>query len=164
MPKVMTSASESISRPKSLTVLVMRAMRPSRPSSTTATPMALAATSKCGLRPSCPAGAEQGAFDGADDGDESEEDVAGGEQRGQRVGGAAGRREGERGSKNRCLKVSLRHLRPALRRARMLEPPETRSPGFTLISHSGPRKTSTREPNLMSPTRSPLATGSPSFL
>ena len=36
MPKLMTSASESISRPKSLVVLVMRAMRPSRPSRKTA--------------------------------------------------------------------------------------------------------------------------------
>ena len=54
MPKVITSASESISRPKSLVVLVRRAILPSRPSSTTATPMALAATSKSGLPPSCP--------------------------------------------------------------------------------------------------------------
>jgi len=43
MPKVMTSARESISRPKSLTVLVMRAMRPSRPSRKTATPIITAA-------------------------------------------------------------------------------------------------------------------------
>ena len=41
--EMITSASESISRPKSLMVLVMRAMRPSRPSRNTATPMAIAA-------------------------------------------------------------------------------------------------------------------------
>ena len=35
MPKLMTSARESSSRPNSLVVLVMRAMRPSSPSSTT---------------------------------------------------------------------------------------------------------------------------------
>src|SRR6185312_496550 len=46
-PKVMTSASESSSRPKSLLVWVMRAMRPSSPSNRTAKPMALAALSKC---------------------------------------------------------------------------------------------------------------------
>ena len=39
MPNVMTSASESISRPKSLVVLVMRAMRPSSPSKKTAKPI-----------------------------------------------------------------------------------------------------------------------------
>jgi len=51
MPKLITSASESISRPKSLVVLVMRAMRPSRPSKKTAAPMALAATPKCSEEP-----------------------------------------------------------------------------------------------------------------
>ena len=44
-PKVMTSASESNSLPKSLLVPVIRAMRPSRPSNSTAKPMALAALS-----------------------------------------------------------------------------------------------------------------------
>ena len=42
----MTSASESISRPKSLTVLVIRAIRPSSPSKNTANPIALAAFEK----------------------------------------------------------------------------------------------------------------------
>ena len=37
----------------------------------------------------------------------------------------------------------------------MLDPAETRSPARTAISHSGPRNTSTREPNLIRPTRSP---------
>ncbi len=54
MPNVITSASESISRPKSLTVFVMRAMRPSNPSATTATPMAAAATSKLRFDPKLP--------------------------------------------------------------------------------------------------------------
>src|SRR5947207_4193691 len=45
-PKVITSASESNSRPKSLLVCVMRAMRPSRPSNSTANPIALAAKSR----------------------------------------------------------------------------------------------------------------------
>ena len=45
-PKVMTSASESSSRPKSLSVLVRRAMRPSSASKGIAKPMASAARSK----------------------------------------------------------------------------------------------------------------------
>ena len=39
-------------------------------------------------------------------------------------------------------------------------PPVTRSPTFTFSSTSGGRKTSTRLPNLMRPTRSPRSTGS----
>ena len=45
-PKVMTSARESNSRPKFELALVMRAMRPSRPSKRIAQPMARAAASK----------------------------------------------------------------------------------------------------------------------
>ena len=56
--------------------------------------MALAATSKCGFGPSCPVEREQRAFDGANNGDESQKDIAGGEQRGQRIGGAAGTARG----------------------------------------------------------------------
>ncbi len=37
-----------------------------------------------------------------------------------------------------------------------LEPAETRWPGRTVISHSGPNRTSQREPNLISPMRSPM--------
>src|SRR5581483_11333095 len=46
-PNVITSASESSSRPKSLAVPVIRAIRPSKPSNSTANPIALAALSKC---------------------------------------------------------------------------------------------------------------------
>ena len=104
MPKVMTSASESISRPKSLTVLVMRAMRPSRPSSTTATPMALAADFK--MWHCCRVARlrrQQRAFDGADDGDESQKNIAGGEQSGQRVGGTARAARGRAGIEESLL-------------------------------------------------------------
>ena len=51
-PKQMTSESESYSAPKALWVLVIRAMRPSAPSSTIATKIAAAAASN---RPSIPA-------------------------------------------------------------------------------------------------------------
>ena len=76
-----------------------------------------------------------------------------------------GRRAGERGSIEPLLETKLGHACPdtCLRRARMLDPPETCSPALTAISHSGPKKTSTREPNLIRPTRSPFATRSPSF-
>ncbi len=47
MPKVITSASESSSLPKSLVVLVMRAMRPSSASKGMANRMAIAAQSRC---------------------------------------------------------------------------------------------------------------------
>ncbi|MNE79758.1 hypothetical protein D3C80_1762760 [compost metagenome] len=45
-PKATMSDSESYSAPKALWVLVMRATRPSRPSSTIATKMAMAANAK----------------------------------------------------------------------------------------------------------------------
>ena len=77
-PKLMTSASESISRPKSLVVLVMRAMRPSSPSSSTAAPMAWAATVKCSGAPGVTAGSQQRAL-GRSAGwpDIAQEDIAG---------------------------------------------------------------------------------------
>jgi hypothetical protein len=42
------------------------------------------------------------------------------------------------------------------RRAITLDPGHTRIPGCTAISHSGPNSTSTRDPNLIRPTRSPF--------
>src|SRR5690349_12647221 len=51
IPKLMTSARESISRPKSLVVLVMRAIRPSRPSRNAAAPIHFAAITKCSGAP-----------------------------------------------------------------------------------------------------------------
>ena len=39
----------------------------------------------------------------------------------------------------------------------------TRVPGETSTRHSGPKMTSTREPNLIMPTRSPACTKSPTF-
>ncbi len=45
-PNVITSASESSSLPKSLVVFVIRAIRPSTPSNSTANPIASAAWSK----------------------------------------------------------------------------------------------------------------------
>src|SRR5208283_1344820 len=99
---------------------------------------------------------EQRTFHRPKNGEESEEDIARGKERGKRVGcapGPAGRRAR---IKEAFLERELRHqlcLAGSLRCARILEPPETRSPDRTLISHSGPKKISTREPNLMSPTR-----------
>src|ERR1039457_4234411 len=45
-----------------------------------------------------------------------------------------------------------------------LDPANTRTPCCTVISHSGPNSTSTRDPNLIRPTRSPFATRSPGCL
>src|ERR1700722_2245125 len=45
-----------------------------------------------------------------------------------------------------------------------LDPAETRWPTRTTTSHSGPSCTSTRDPNLIRPTRSPAAKTSPGFL
>ncbi len=56
------------------------------------------------------AGAEQRALDGANDGDESEKDIAGGEQRGQRVGGAPGTPRGRTGIEEPFLEGEPRHL------------------------------------------------------
>src|SRR5262249_22410221 len=55
IPKLTTSASESISRPKSEVVLVMRAIRPSSPSRKTAAPIACAAMVNCSGAPIAPA-------------------------------------------------------------------------------------------------------------
>src|ERR1035438_401134 len=55
MPKLITSARESISRPKSLVVCVRRAIIPSSPSNSTANPMAFAAISKSSAAPALPA-------------------------------------------------------------------------------------------------------------
>ena len=90
MPKLITSASESISRPKSLVVLVMRAMRPSNPSRNTAAPMAFAAMAKCCGRAEAAGGRRHGAPERPQDGKKAQENVARGKQRGQRVGGPAG--------------------------------------------------------------------------
>src|SRR5208282_1183852 len=49
------------------------------------------------------------------------------------------------------------------RRASTDAPPLTRSPGFTWMAASRSNRTSTREPNLMSPTRWPRATWSPTL-
>jgi hypothetical protein len=46
-PNVITSANESSSFPNSLSVCVMRAIRPSIPSKSTANPIAFAAKSRC---------------------------------------------------------------------------------------------------------------------
>ncbi len=73
-PKVMTSASESNSRPKSLSVPVMRAMRPSRLSTTRG-------DEDAARRPDEPAAQRQ------DDREEAEEDVADREDAGQEEGG-----------------------------------------------------------------------------
>ena len=94
----MTSASESISRPKSLVVLVMRAMRPSSPSRNTAAPMALAATAKCSGAPAAPEAASMAPWKERRMEMIAQENVAGGEQRRQRIG---------------------RLARPAVRRARV---------------------------------------------
>jgi len=51
MPKLITSASESSSRPKSLAVLVSRRDAAVQAVEKTETPIALAAISKCGLNP-----------------------------------------------------------------------------------------------------------------
>src|SRR5260370_35386134 len=59
--------------------------------------------------------------------------------------------------------IQFRHAQ-LLRRAITLDPQDTCIPGFTRISHSGPSSTSTREPTLIMPTRSPGASVSPTFL
>ena len=74
-PKVMTSASESYSLPNSLSVPVMRAIRPSTLSRTAASRMKTS-------RP------VEVAVEAADDGVEAEDHVAHGEQAGQQVGAA----------------------------------------------------------------------------
>jgi hypothetical protein len=53
-PKLITSASESSSRPNSLVVFVSRAMRPSSPSQKIAMPIIFAASSMCALAPRLP--------------------------------------------------------------------------------------------------------------
>ncbi len=85
---------------------------------------------------------------------ESQENISRGEQRRQRVGRATG--AALRGARIDQAFAEA-HAAP-FRRAITLDPAATRSPTRTLTSHSGPRKTSTREPNLMSPMRSPLLT------
>src|SRR5579863_4206821 len=113
------------------------------------------------------AGSHQCAFDGAENGEEPKKNVARGEERREGVSCAPGTPQGRSRIEEAFLEGEARHyvcLGVCLRYARTLDPPETRSPDCTLISHSGPKKISTREPNFMSPTRSPLATVSPGFL
>ena len=88
MPKLITSARESISRPKSLVVLVMRAMRPSRPSSNTATPMVAAANMKCCSAPGAPVDARMAPCTVRITERNPKKNIAGGEQRGKSIGGA----------------------------------------------------------------------------
>src|SRR5216684_7593755 len=52
-------------------------------------------------------------------------------------------------------------LREGITLARMLDPPLTRSPSFTLISAGCGKMTSVREPNLIMPTRCPRASFAP---
>ena len=104
-----------------------------------------------------PGGSEQDSLDGPHDGDKSKEDVAGREQCGQCIGGAARFSCRRAWIEEPLLERELGH-QTGLRRARMDDPPATCSPVLTAISHSGPRNTSTREPNFMRPTRSPFAT------
>ena len=89
MPKLITSASESISRPKSLMVCVMRAMRPSNPSATTATPMAVGGNFEVAVRSEAALARRDGALKRPDDGEKSKENVSSREERGQRVSRAA---------------------------------------------------------------------------
>src|SRR5579871_2606503 len=116
MPNVITSASESISRPKSLTVFVMRAMRPSRPSSTTAAPMALAAASKCGFDPSWPLAASSAPSMARRIAMKPRKMLPAVKSVGSAYAARRGRRAGDRGSKKRCWNVSLAILLLSLAR------------------------------------------------
>ena len=139
MPKLMTSASESISRPKSLVVLVMRAMRPSRPSRNTAAPMALAAMAKCSGAPRGAGRGQHRALKRAQNREVAEEDVARGEQRGQRIGRAA-RPAVRRARVDQPF--SKPHVAPPgpARRAITLEPADTRMAGLDYDLPFGPEQ------------------------
>src|SRR5207245_10266158 len=89
------------------------------------------------------------AVEGLDDGPEAEEEVAGREQARQ-----DGRSPAEAAGPDR-----LAHWRSPT----TVTPATARSPFLTRSRISRGRKTSTRLPNLIIPTRSPAATGSPGF-
>ncbi len=82
------------------------------------------------------------------DGQEAEENVGAGEECGQRVSGTTLAFAGNLRSQNFIADVQI--VTPdSAGLARMLAPAETLSPIFTAGSHSGPKMTSTREPNLI---------------
>src|SRR5216684_7242199 len=92
----------------------------------------------------------QRSFKGAQNSDESKENIPGGEERGQHVGRPA-RAPGRFGRYGQ-IRCQDSHAQACFRRASTLAPACTRSPIFTAMSHSGPKNTSTREPNLIMPT------------
>ncbi len=163
-PKVITSASESSSRPKSLQVLVRRAMRPSRASKGMANRMAMACTDRGATVPIGPVAAS---MDWVID-PEPGPDVDRSEQRRQQEHAAAeGARLALLTGAGSCafivVKVFFNGLLPGPHRPRLrlsfALPPFTRLDG-TLRGFSasalGRITMSTRDPNLMRP--NPLAT------
>src|SRR5579862_6198399 len=105
------------------------------------------------------------------DGVEAQEHVACGEQSWQGVDGSPRTSVGRAGIDQPFLQPQSFHTThtasialASRMRAMTLEPALTRSPACTMISHSGPRNTSTRDPNLISPMRSPGSRISPAFL
>ncbi len=65
---------------------------------------------------------------------------------------------------HRGMSLRTQRTSPPAGFARIVVPAETRSPTLTVKLHSGPKSTSTLEPNLMYPIRSPAATTSPACL
>src|SRR5258706_2047310 len=100
-----------------------------------------------------------GAFENFQERVETQVHISRGEQSRECVGGAARAPVGRFG-----IDQPVGELHASLILATTLEAAATRSPSRTVTVHSGPKKMSTREPNVMSPIRSPLSTTSPGFL
>src|SRR3954470_3096794 len=92
----------------------------------------------------------------------AKEYVPAGKQRGKHISGSAGAFSFNWTRHSMTLEVQ--RTLPSTGIASTVFPAETRSPTLTVVLHSEPKSTSTLEPNLMYPIRSPAATTSPACL
>ena len=91
----------------------------------------------------------QSAFERLQNSHESQKNIGAGKKRGQRVGSTPRPFLLSRGITGEAF-FEIQIVSPVSeRRARIVEPAATLSPTFAMNVHSGPKMTSTREPNFM---------------